>query len=63
MMSRPLAHGLIKRNIEVVMAIDVGMMGKRDPEHLAFVAERGLTLVTLDRAFAGIAANSLITPG
>jgi predicted nuclease of predicted toxin-antitoxin system len=53
-MSRPVAHGLIRRGYEVIMAIDVDMTEKDDDtEHLPFAKERGLVMVTFDRPFAG----------
>lgn len=54
MMSRPVAEGLGKRGIEVIMAVDAGMTGRDDDtDHLPFAADNQAVLVTLDRAFAG----------
>src|SRR5437016_1958541 len=53
MMSRPVAEQLIRRGYKVVMAIDVGMTGKDDSEHLAYATEQNLALITFDRPFAG----------
>ncbi len=56
MMSRAAAEQLKLRGIEVVMAVDVGMIEKDDlTEHLPYATERGMVLVTFDRKFAGIA--------
>jgi hypothetical protein len=52
--SRSIADGLIRRGIHVVMAVDVGMMGKDDDtEHLVYATEQGLVMVTFDHPFAG----------
>lgn len=53
MMRRAVAKALQEREIDVVMAIDVGMTGKSDPEHLQFATERGSVMVTRDKPFAG----------
>lgn len=54
MMSRDVAHELRRQGIEVVMAIDVGMVEKDDDsEHLPFATAHDLVLVTQDRGFAG----------
>ena len=58
MMSRKAAEQLIQRGFGVVMAQDVGMQQKTDPEHLAYAAENKLVLVTFDRAFAGRTAQT-----
>lgn len=58
MMSRPVAEGLAQRGHEVIMAIDSDMTGKDDDtEHLPFATENEAILVTLDRRFAGRAAQ------
>jgi predicted nuclease of predicted toxin-antitoxin system len=57
MMPRPVANELTQRGHEVVMAVDVEMEDKGDPEHLQFAAENNMVLVTEDRAFAGMAAR------
>jgi predicted nuclease of predicted toxin-antitoxin system len=54
MLSRPAAQQLEKRGLSVVMAIDVDMTGKTDPEHIAYATERKLIMVTFDRPFASI---------
>ena len=54
MMARPLAEGLEQREIDVIMAVDVGMTGQDDDTgHLPYATEQDAVLVTLDRAFAG----------
>jgi predicted nuclease of predicted toxin-antitoxin system len=53
MMPRPVANELIKRGFDVIMAVDVEMTGKDDPEHLKYATEQGRVLVTQDRGFAG----------
>lgn len=54
MMPRPAANELIKRDYEVVMAIDVGMTAQKDAEHLRYATEHNLIVVTEDRPFAGL---------
>lgn len=53
MMSRKAAEQLVQNGYSVVMAQDVGMQQRTDPEHLAYATENKLILVTFDRAFAG----------
>jgi predicted nuclease of predicted toxin-antitoxin system len=57
MMRRAVATRLIEGGIEVVMAVDVDMTGKTDPEHLRFAAEKESMLVTFDRGFAGLTSS------
>ena len=52
-MQRAVADGLSNRDIQVIMAVDVGMEGKPDEVHLYYAAERGAVLVTRDKPFAG----------
>jgi predicted nuclease of predicted toxin-antitoxin system len=53
-MSRLIADELVKRGVKVVMAVDVGMMGKDDDsEHLTYATEHALVMVTFDHPFAG----------
>lgn len=52
-MSRKVATALSQRNIPVILAVDVGMEGKSDEEHLKTATERDLVMVTFDRPFAG----------
>src|SRR5512134_3097932 len=57
-MPRAVAEGLELRGHEVIMAIDVDMVGKDDDtEHLPFAAENDAILVTRDRSFAGRTAK------
>lgn len=49
----PLANELIKHGYEVIMANDVEMTGKSDPEHLQFATQQGAVMITLDQRFAG----------
>lgn len=58
MMSRRAGEQLIQRGYTVVMAQDVKMQEKSDPEHLAYASEHKLVLVTFDRAFAGRTAQT-----
>jgi len=53
MMSRKAAEQIIQQGYTVIMAQDVGMQQRSDPEHLAYATENNLVLVTFDRAFAG----------
>jgi len=54
MLVRASAEQLVKRGINVVMAIDVDMVGKDDDtEHLTYAITNNLVVVTFDRAFAG----------
>jgi len=57
MMARPVAQGLERKNISVVMAADNGMLEKPDPEHLQRATEQGMVLVTFDRAFATLTSE------
>ncbi|GAB4513616.1 MAG: hypothetical protein OHK0046_14530 [Anaerolineae bacterium] len=58
MMSRRAAKQLIERGYQVVLATDVGMRAKTDPEHLAFATLNDYIMVTFDRPFAGQTAKS-----
>ena len=54
MMPRATAKGLEEHGIDVVMAVDVGMIAKDDDtEHLVYSTENKRVLVTRDRPFAG----------
>ncbi len=57
MMSRDVANGLIRRDYEVIMAVDVGMMKQDDPVHLQYATERDMVVVTQDDEFAGLTAK------
>ena len=58
MMSRTVASQLINRGYEIIMAVDVGMVGKDDlTGHLTCATEHGLVLVTHDKPFAGRAMS------
>ncbi|MBI5957183.1 MAG: DUF5615 family PIN-like protein [Chloroflexi bacterium] len=57
MIARPVAEHLQRRGIEVVMAVDAGMVEKKDSEHLVYTAEQGCVLVTFDRKFAGLTSQ------
>jgi predicted nuclease of predicted toxin-antitoxin system len=59
MMSRRANEQLQLRQIRVVMANDVGMTQKSDPEHLAYATESRLVMVTFDRPFAGKTIGNL----
>jgi len=52
-MKRAVAKALIESGHPAQMAVDAGMEGKWDEEHLAFATERNLVMVTFDRPFAG----------
>lgn len=57
-MPRAVERGLRERDIEVIMAVDVGMEGKDDDtEHLAYATQHAAVLVTRDRPFAGRTAK------
>jgi predicted nuclease of predicted toxin-antitoxin system len=57
MMRRTAAEELIKRGYQVIMAVDVEMVSKDDPEHLSYAKENRYVLVTLDRKFAGLTSQ------
>jgi predicted nuclease of predicted toxin-antitoxin system len=57
MMPRAVAQQLIARGSEVIMAIDVGMTGKPDEEHLNFATQQAAIVVTRDAPFAGLTAQ------
>lgn len=59
MVTRPLANELIKRGYEVIMANDVNMTEKTDPEHLQYATEQDAVMVTLDQRFAGQIASQI----
>jgi predicted nuclease of predicted toxin-antitoxin system len=50
---RIVANALTKNDHPAIMAVDVGMEGKSDEEHLAFATYHQAVLVTFDRPFAG----------
>jgi hypothetical protein len=52
-MNRKVADTLETEGIPTIMAVDVGMTGKTDEEHLAYATERQLIMVTFDHPFAG----------
>jgi predicted nuclease of predicted toxin-antitoxin system len=52
-MSRRVADALLQQGFQVVMAVDVGMGGKEDEEHLAYATQHELIMVTFDHPFAG----------
>jgi predicted nuclease of predicted toxin-antitoxin system len=58
MMPRAVAEQLIARGVEVIMAVDVGMMGKKDPQHHEFAAANDAVMVTRDKPFAGVVSQS-----
>jgi hypothetical protein len=41
-MDRAVARALMKQNIPVVMAVDVGMTAKTDEEHLAYATDHDI---------------------
>jgi predicted nuclease of predicted toxin-antitoxin system len=53
MLSRKAAEQLIEKGYDVIIAADVAMREKSDPEHLAYASEHARILVTFDRPFAG----------
>jgi len=57
MMPRAVAEQLGLRGYRAIMANDVGMTEKSDPEHLTYATEQGLVVVTFDRKFAGLTAQ------
>lgn len=54
MMPRSVPRQLAEQNIETIRAVEAGMEGKTDPQHLKFATEQGAVLVTFDRPFAGL---------
>ena len=57
MLNCPAATELTRRGYTIVMAIDVGMTEKTDPEHLAYATKHQMILVTSDRKLAGLTAE------
>lgn len=57
MMPRSPVKQLQDQGYSVVMAVDVGMTGKEDTEHLKYASDEGLVMVTFDRPFAGKTAK------
>jgi hypothetical protein len=52
--ARPVADALREQNCQVVLAVDIEMVGKDDDnEHLPFATSQSLVMVTFDRGFAG----------
>ena len=63
-MNRAVADALTQRGWSVVMAVDVGMMGKDDDtEHLPYAAAHDLILVTFDHPFAARTMTRTDHPG
>jgi predicted nuclease of predicted toxin-antitoxin system len=58
MMARPAAEQLVKRGYSVIMAVDVDMTGKTDPEHLQYATEAQRVMVTFDRPFATLTTTN-----
>ncbi|MFQ3647923.1 MAG: DUF5615 family PIN-like protein [Aggregatilineales bacterium] len=54
---RVVAKSLQSRGIVAIRAVDVGMTGRQDEEHLAYATERELVMVTFDHPFAGRTAR------
>jgi hypothetical protein len=53
-MNRLVADALLEKGYQVVMAVDVNMVGKDDDtEHLPYSTEYDLVMVTFDHPFAG----------
>jgi len=52
--SRAVADGLTARGIDIVLAVDVGMTGAADVDHLTRAHEMGRVVVTRDRDFLRI---------
>ncbi|MCA0454701.1 MAG: DUF5615 family PIN-like protein [Chloroflexi bacterium] len=53
MMPRKVANQLIEQGVKVIMAVDIGMVGKDDlQDHLTYATENKLVLVTFDRPFS-----------
>lgn len=57
MMPRRVAVQVAARGYEVIMAVDVEMIGKADPDHLAYATEHEAMLFTRDAPFAGMTAR------
>ena len=53
MMSHTVAKQLRNKGYELVVATEVGMVEKDDPEHLTYATEHGYVMVTFDRPFTG----------
>jgi predicted nuclease of predicted toxin-antitoxin system len=56
-MHRTVGRALIQLGISVVMAVDAGMTGKTDEDHLAYATVNKLVMVTFDHPFAGRSMN------
>ena len=52
-MRRVVANALTSAGYPCVMAVDVGMEGKPDEDHLAYATQQQAVMVTFDRPFAG----------
>lgn len=57
MMKEDVAKALVENGVAVVMAKNIGMVQKKDEEHLLYAHEHQLVLVTLDRKFAGLTSK------
>jgi predicted unusual protein kinase regulating ubiquinone biosynthesis (AarF/ABC1/UbiB family) len=53
-MRRVVANALIQAGFPTIMAVDVGMVGKSDDDHLAYATQAQMIMVTFDRPFAGV---------
>lgn len=62
-MNRAVADALTERGDEVIMAVDVGMVGKDDDTHLAYATQHNLVTVTFDHPFAGRTMSRTDYPG
>lgn len=49
--ARAVADGLIARNVDMVLAVDAGMSGASDADHLAYAMAQGRVVVTRDDDF------------
>ncbi|MCL4253319.1 MAG: DUF5615 family PIN-like protein [Anaerolineae bacterium] len=59
-MPRIVQKALIEHGYDVIMAVDVGMMGKDDDnEHLPYATQNKLVIFTRDKPFAGRTAQRL----
>jgi predicted nuclease of predicted toxin-antitoxin system len=62
-MNRAVADALKERGYEIIMAVDVDVVGKDDDSHLAYATQYNLVTITFDHPFAGRTLSRTDHPG
>jgi predicted nuclease of predicted toxin-antitoxin system len=58
-----IASGLRARGVDVTTTPDAGLLGKDDPDQLAYILREGRVLVTHDDDFLALASRGVEHPG